>query len=463
MEESEDTFYSEGNPTDIHGIDVNCTDGGGPTVTTNLHSSEVAKWFASHPPDGDATLRILGQYMPKRTDSPDETSASYSGWQPPPLSRSIGFTEETTKHAFWNPNVYRDLAQSRAGGAAAMLDEPFRFMLQTPYDAEGPFCSMALSKHGHVVKGIFIYDDRIFEPTRILQGERIQSGWRSEGMQVISLPQAVVKAQSAWVSARLSGVTATIAGIERLLVEPLMPGHSGRDYASLSRALQACGATLIDLERRSRFETQVLDAIETVTQKSRYGQVPWPSLAPLRASIIARRYEFEVLPRRIENARMTIGNLVQQHNDLMNFETAESSRRIAEATLSESASMKAIAVMTMIFLPGTAVASFFSMAMFDWNANDGSELASKWLWIYFVIAIPLTGLVLMVWWVFSKRMAKGVMREFKRRELHRVQTDLTPYLDTIVSHHIDANGKDRDLEMQTMKVDDGKAAKAAAY
>ena len=204
MEEIEDPFYSLRNATDAQGIDINCSDGGGPPVVTGLTSSEVEKWFLSHPPDGDACLRILALYLPRRHNTNGLTSS-----RPPPLAQKVGFTQEIVEHALWNPSVYAGLAKTRAGGAASMIDEPWRFVLQTPYDdAEGPFVSLALSRHGIVIKGIYIYTDPLFEPTRVLRGERILSGWRSSGMQIISLPRAIVNAQSAWIATQLSSITA---------------------------------------------------------------------------------------------------------------------------------------------------------------------------------------------------------------------------------------------------------------
>lgn len=55
----------------------------------------------------------------------------------------------------------------------------------------------------------------------------------------------------------------------------------------------------------------------------------------------------------------------------MSLEIAEASRHMAELALSENASTKTIAIITMIFLPGTAVASFFSVGMFDWSEVKG--------------------------------------------------------------------------------------------
>ena len=61
--------------------------------------------------------------------------------------------------------------------------------------------------------------------------------------------------------------------------------------------------------------------------------------------------------------------------------------------------MKTLAVVTMLFLPGTFIASFFAMPLFDWQAPHGQVVDSR-LWIYFVVTIPLTGFTCAVWWAW---------------------------------------------------------------
>lgn len=55
--------------------------------------------------------------------------------------------------------------------------------------------------------------------------------------------------------------------------------------------------------------------------------------------------------------------------------------------------------MTMLFLPGTLISAIFSMAFFTFgsSSNSGGNSTidvSPWIWLYFAITIPLTGLVL---------------------------------------------------------------------
>jgi uncharacterized membrane protein len=74
--------------------------------------------------------------------------------------------------------------------------------------------------------------------------------------------------------------------------------------------------------------------------------------------------------------------------------------------------MKTIAVLTLVFLPATAMAvsypsdnrcnvltsqSIFSMSMFNWQAQDGGTVVSSKIWIYVVVAVVLTCVVLIIW------------------------------------------------------------------
>jgi hypothetical protein len=76
--------------------------------------------------------------------------------------------------------------------------------------------------------------------------------------------------------------------------------------------------------------------------------------------------------------------------------------------------MRIIAAVTLIFLPGTFVATIFSTGLFDWGsddptpagsddgeANGGGKLVSKYLWVYFMLTGVLTAVVLVGWGVFS--------------------------------------------------------------
>jgi Mg2+ and Co2+ transporter CorA len=88
---------------------------------------------------------------------------------------------------------------------------------------------------------------------------------------------------------------------------------------------------------------------------------------------------------------------------------------IAEDTHRDSASMKTIAALTMVFLPATFVATFFSMGFFHFGVNDNVQLkvAPLW-WLYLVVTIPLTVMVLVAW-VWWLKLKSGTDTRLKRR------------------------------------------------
>ncbi|CZR70210.1 uncharacterized protein PAC_20111, partial [Phialocephala subalpina] len=99
-----------------------------------------------------------------------------------------------------------------------------------------------------------------------------------------------------------------------------------------------------------------------------------------------------------------------QKDARVNIEVAESSAAIAKASKDDSAvmriiaieskkdssSMKTIATLGMIFLPGTFIAAIFSMPVFNWDKADGPFFKPHFKY-YWAIVIPLTFIVLVLW------------------------------------------------------------------
>jgi protein-S-isoprenylcysteine O-methyltransferase Ste14 len=69
---------------------------------------------------------------------------------------------------------------------------------------------------------------------------------------------------------------------------------------------------------------------------------------------------------------------------------ASTSTTIAREAKADGNSMKVIAALTMVFLPGTFLSSVFGMAALN-NAH--------W-WLYVALTLPLTFLVLVTWWLW---------------------------------------------------------------
>jgi hypothetical protein len=71
--------------------------------------------------------------------------------------------------------------------------------------------------------------------------------------------------------------------------------------------------------------------------------------------------------------------------------------------------MNTIALLTMVFLPATFVATFFSMGIFQFSggAEGGLRVAGQW-WIYPAVTVPLTVAVVVTWTTWLKWKGKRV-------------------------------------------------------
>jgi len=77
----------------------------------------------------------------------------------------------------------------------------------------------------------------------------------------------------------------------------------------------------------------------------------------------------------------------------------ETNVQIALATSRDSRHMRSIAIVTMVFLPGTFFATVFSMTFFNWFGTNGA-VVSPYLWIYILFTVFFTLLTLGSWWYF---------------------------------------------------------------
>ncbi|KAI4610996.1 hypothetical protein J4E80_008028 [Alternaria sp. BMP 0032] len=92
----------------------------------------------------------------------------------------------------------------------------------------------------------------------------------------------------------------------------------------------------------------------------------------------------------------------------------EQSIRIAEETKRDSRTMRGIAWVTVAFLPATFVTSFFGMNFFNGIAGKVPfDKASRNVWLFFAIAVPISGVVLTIFYFWDKqteRRDEGVLK-----------------------------------------------------
>lgn len=93
-------------------------------------------------------------------------------------------------------------------------------------------------------------------------------------------------------------------------------------------------------------------------------------------------------------------NLVTQQDAATNMQLAASMKK-------DSTSMNGIAALTMTFLPGTFTASVLSAGIFSAVASTRKISVSGLWWVWIVITIPLTALVLLTWYIYKRTKEKA--------------------------------------------------------
>lgn len=100
------------------------------------------------------------------------------------------------------------------------------------------------------------------------------------------------------------------------------------------------------------------------------------------------------------------------------------SQRHAEAALNESYVMRIMAIVTLIFLPATAVATMFSTSFWNWmpahEAKKDDNVVSPWIWIYFLCSVVLSLAVYLFTYIMHRR-----KRERRNRRLGSNRRDGT--------------------------------------
>ncbi|KAL7932934.1 hypothetical protein V8C35DRAFT_305856 [Trichoderma chlorosporum] len=337
-------------------------------------------------------------------------------------------------------------------GSATLLDGPRRLFMQTPNDGQF-FCSMMVRSHGGGHKdrpasfrAIIISSDPAMNTPRIAQSFRTPTWWAYTDLPVVFLPLEFLIRHIRQVSESLAELTIEVSCIEEIVInDEISPSHSSEfssTFKALIKRLHICSREAVKLHRRWHFQMMLAKTIVDLIE------IHGPQAVPDRHSRdkvgdIASTYEYQqllnaasfqhklsqsleydinVLPTRIANQSTAIFNLMAQSDTQASMSIAVSSRKdneymqaIADATLQDSSSMKTIAILTMVFLPGTFICSFFSMTMFNWNSQPGEPLVSPYIWAYFVAMIPLTVLVIAIWWWKTKE-SRRVLEEAREKQ-----------------------------------------------
>ncbi|CZR67448.1 uncharacterized protein PAC_17347 [Phialocephala subalpina] len=290
----------------------------------------------------------------------------------------------------WNNNA----------GTVSFLRTPLgpRFVLQTPRDG-GPFSFLDINSNASLQVCISPEGGAVENPGSSDIRGILYSSEAHEYLDTMAiLPLIILREHVQYTSKELRELIRRVEKIENQVATASL---ASLDFNSIIRDLHLCNTKTVNLERRWGFQTNLAATRTYLSESDDFKRLHNDSIMQSRLSS-ASEYDLSVLPRRIQNQFSAIYNLIAQRDTKATIDVATNSHRIAKATLRDSSSMKTIAAMTLIFLPATFICSFFSMNFFDWRAGPSEDIVVS-LWVYFVVAVPLTIVVISCWIFWTRR------------------------------------------------------------
>ncbi|KAI9778892.1 MAG: hypothetical protein M1839_007855 [Geoglossum umbratile] len=191
------------------------------------------------------------------------------------------------------------------------------------------------------------------------------------------------------------------------------------DCESLMRELHAVNAKLLFLDAVMNWELlagKFIQETYTILSELRAARGLPPFPAPpeqhLRDSLdyhanlsSFRRVQAQTLQKRVQTQLGVLYSLISQRDNKLSMSVAEVSKEIADATRRDSSSMKTIAALGLVFLPGTFIAALFGAGVMalppppvaEARAGTAHLVVSRSWWVFFAISAPLTAVTVVVW------------------------------------------------------------------
>ena len=197
-------------------------------------------------------------------------------------------------------------------------------------------------------------------------------------------------------------------------------------WNSVGRGLTTFSEGLALVSHSSEIDVRILDFLDEFDsldlQCQRTLQSSRERLSLLRSRITGTQYRISYLEKRTRTQIQTLYNLIAQRDNAVSIQLAEASKVTSEASLrdnqamkdiaaasqKDSAAMRMIAIVTIIFLPGTFTATLFSANFLNLQPQQG--VVSYWIWVYVALTLLLTIGVFIGYWVPMRRKALEIDR-----------------------------------------------------
>ncbi|KAF7870272.1 hypothetical protein EAF04_004020 [Stromatinia cepivora] len=103
--------------------------------------------------------------------------------------------------------------------------------------------------------------------------------------------------------------------------------------------------------------------------------------------------------RRAKDLNERIQSTVTLLSDFLSHEENRSMHKLTERSTKDAAAVKILTIITLVYLPTTIVANFFSTQFVQTSDSGHMSITKNW-WILAAISIPLTAFTIVLWWAW---------------------------------------------------------------
>jgi hypothetical protein len=312
---------------------------------------------------------------------------------------------------------------SSSKGRLLVTEDKRTIIFETPW-ADGPYLYLILVKSApdeedHPWRGLYVYEgeewklDTFFDTIYRVKQDALALG-ESRHHQFdpfARLAGRIVSKHLTWAQAQCQAIENGIKEIEEIMEKEQIS-----DLDSVTHKLNKCARSMrtLRLDQAMSFSIEATHWASELLRSSAYYHEAHDLLYQL---FLGREAHPSRLRERIAEVRMQIAEVQDEwqrrrQEDLQRYSLelaahskalSEQSVQIATATHRDSRTMRGIAWVTIAFLPATFITSFFGMNFFNGKpgmpAFDG---ASRNVWIFFVVALPVSAAVLTVFWWWDR-------------------------------------------------------------
>ncbi|KAH8652902.1 hypothetical protein BGZ61DRAFT_575095 [Ilyonectria robusta] len=110
----------------------------------------------------------------------------------------------------------------------------------------------------------------------------------------------------------------------------------------------------------------------------------------------------QALMSNVKHLLSRVHSTIQAASGTISLKSQNTTEQMSNHMLGDSASIRVITAVTLVYLPASFVSGFFGMSFFDARDDSGWSVVPS-VWIYFLVAIPMSVLTLMYWKWRSQR------------------------------------------------------------